>query len=47
MTVAKGLGECEIRGRALGDPQVKPWLDGKELKQVIVVPGRLVNIVVK
>jgi len=31
---------------ALAEPAVGAFLDGKEIKKVIVVPGRIVNIVV-
>jgi leucyl-tRNA synthetase len=31
---------------ALADENVKKWVEGKPIKKVIVVPGKLVNIVV-
>ncbi|KAB7628262.1 leucine--tRNA ligase [Alkalilimnicola sp. S0819] len=31
---------------AFADAKVQPWVEGKEVKRVIVVPGKLVNIVV-
>lgn len=31
---------------ALNDASVKPWVDGKDIKKIVVVPGRIVNIVV-
>jgi leucyl-tRNA synthetase len=37
----------EIEKTALACEQVKPWIEGKEIKKVIVVPGKLVSIVVK
>jgi len=37
----------EIEKAALECEQVKPWLEGKEIKKVIAVPGKLVSIVVK
>jgi leucyl-tRNA synthetase len=33
-------------GLALANDDVKPWVDGKEIKKIVVVPGRIVNIVV-
>lgn len=45
MTVAKDMPEAAIREKALSDTQIKQWVDGKAVKQVIVVPGRIVNIV--
>jgi len=43
--VNKDLGEDEIRKQALENEAVKKWLEGKTVKQAIVVPGRVVNIV--
>jgi leucyl-tRNA synthetase len=40
------IGEDEARKIALGEENVQRWLDGKEPRKVIVIPGRLVNIVV-
>lgn len=37
--------EEEIKAAALGCAEVKPWLEGKTIKKVIVVKGKLVNIV--
>ncbi|MFQ5418272.1 MAG: leucine--tRNA ligase, partial [Myxococcota bacterium] len=44
--VATGADEATIRAAALGEPNAARHLDGREPKKVIVVPGRLVNIVV-
>ena len=44
--VAKTLAKDEIETLALAEPAVGAFLDGKEIKKVIVVPGRIVNIVV-
>jgi leucyl-tRNA synthetase len=38
--------EGELVDRALASPRVQAHLDGKEVRQTIVVPGRLVNLVV-
>jgi leucyl-tRNA synthetase len=32
---------------ALADEKVRPWLEAREVARVVVVPGRLVNIVTK
>ncbi len=39
--------EAEIREKALADGKVRPWLDGRQVAKVVVVPGRLVNIVTR
>lgn len=36
----------DIEQAALSDERVKPFLDNKTIKKVIVIPGRLVNVVV-
>ena len=38
--------EAELVERALASPRVQAHLDGKQVQQTIVVPGRLVNLVV-
>ena len=38
--------EEEAKERALGLPEAKKWLDGKEIKKVIFVPDKVVNFVV-
>ena len=35
-----------VAGQALADPNVQRFVEGKEVRKTIVVPGRLVNIVV-
>jgi leucyl-tRNA synthetase len=37
--------EAAIRAAALASPNVQKHLAGREAKKVIVVPGRLVNVV--
>ncbi len=46
IVVAAGATNAEIEAAALGAEKVRPLIAGKPLKKVIVVPGRLVNIVV-
>ena len=41
-----GLGNAEMEKIALSSEKVKIYTDDKEIKKVIVIPGRLVNIVV-
>lgn len=36
----------EIEKAALADPNVQKWLEGKAPKKVIIVPGKIVNLVV-
>ncbi len=45
ITVAKGLPREEVEALALASDKVQRALDGKEVRKVIVVPDRLVNLV--
>ena len=45
-TVAAGTGEAELRARALQERAVQDALAGKNPRNVVVVQGRLVNVVV-
>ena len=45
LTVAKGLPQPELEALALASEKVQRSLDGAEVRKVIVVPDRLVNIV--
>lgn len=47
VTIATGLTEDQIKEAALDNDDIKASIQGKEVKKVIVVKGRLVNIVVK
>lgn len=46
ITVAQGASEDEIKEAALNDPGVKRNTEGKTIRKVIVIKGRIVNIVV-
>ncbi len=45
LTVAAGTPEEELRALALKDPQVIKYIEGKTVKKVVVVNGRLVSVV--
>jgi leucyl-tRNA synthetase len=40
------LSEDELVARAKELPRVQAYLNGKDVKKAIVVPGRLVNLVI-
>ncbi len=46
ITVAKDASKVAIEQLALANPNVQKFMEGKPAKKVVVVPGRLVNIVV-
>ncbi|HEV3468884.1 MAG TPA: leucine--tRNA ligase [Pyrinomonadaceae bacterium] len=39
--------EDELRAAAVADEKVRAWVEGKQVVKVVVVPGRLVNVVVR
>jgi leucyl-tRNA synthetase len=43
--VPQGLADEEIKERTVGEPRIKEILDGKTVKKIFVVKGKLVNIV--
>jgi leucyl-tRNA synthetase len=47
MEVSADLPEAELVERAKASPRVQAHLDGTEIRQTIVVPGKLVNIVTR
>jgi leucyl-tRNA synthetase len=47
ITVAADVTQQEIETNALADPRVLAFLDGKNIRRVVYVPRRLVNIVVE
>lgn len=46
ITVAAGSNEETLKMLALADDKIKPFLEGVQVRKVICVPGKLVNIVV-
>jgi leucyl-tRNA synthetase len=46
ITVAVGADEDTVRAAALADPHVQKFLGAGKVRKVIIVPGKLVNIVV-
>ena len=46
LTLPVDASEDDVRERALASERVRGWVEGKELRRVIYVPGKLLNIVV-
>jgi leucyl-tRNA synthetase len=46
LSLSLSLSKEEIEKAALSDPTVLKWTEGKAPKKVIVVPGKIVNIVI-
>jgi leucyl-tRNA synthetase len=45
IVVPAGASETDVREAALADAAVLRWVEGKPIRKVIVVPGKLVNVV--
>lgn len=45
ITVPKDISKEELEKEALNNERIKQWIEGKTVRKVIVVPGKLVNIV--
>jgi leucyl-tRNA synthetase len=47
VSVSAEASEEETRSAALSDERVRVWTEGKQIVKTVVVPGRLVNVVVR
>ena len=47
ISVESGISDDNLKTRSLEDLKIKEWTQGKEVKKVIVIPKKLVNIVVQ
>jgi leucyl-tRNA synthetase len=47
IVVPVSASEDEITALALADEKIKPWIQDKEIKKVVYVPRKLVNVVVR
>lgn len=46
VTVSKDIAEEELKKICLDDPAIKKWIEDNPAKKIILVPGKLVNIVI-
>ena len=46
ISVSKTASKDDIEATAMAEPALQSFIEGKTIKKVIVVPGRIVNIVV-
>jgi len=47
IVVLSNASQEDIKNQALHDAKIKEQIQGKEIKKIIFVPGKLINIVVK
>ena len=46
IVVPAGVSEEEIRKILSQDEKLAPMLEGKEIKKLIVIPNRLINVII-
>jgi len=46
LTVKRDAAPADVEAAALASAKAQEWTSGKTIRKVIVVPGKLVNIVV-
>jgi len=39
-------GELEVKAKVMENPTIQKWVEGKEIKKFIYIPGKIVNVVV-
>ncbi len=47
ISVASGISDEDLKTRCFEDPKIQEWTQGKEIKKVIVISKKLINIVVQ
>jgi leucyl-tRNA synthetase len=47
LIVEANADDARVQGLALADARVRPWLQGRAVERVVVVPNRLVNVVTR
>jgi len=47
LTVPADTSESDMRALAIADSAIKPYIDGKKIKTIIVAKGKLINVVVE
>ena len=45
--VYTGISDEELKSLSLNEPRIQEWIQDKDIKKIIIVPKKLVNIVVK
>ena len=45
MTIPSAAAKEEVEDQARKDPNVQKWIEEKTVRKVVVIPGKLVNIV--
>jgi leucyl-tRNA synthetase len=46
LELARDLDKAEVEALALADEKVKKAIDGRDIRKVIIVPNKIVNVVV-
>lgn len=46
LTISKDISSDEVKALAIADKNIETWILNKEIKRIIYVPGRIINIVI-
>ena len=46
LTLSKQISQEEAMAAVMAEPQTARWLEGKTIRKLIVVPGRIINVVI-
>ena len=46
LELAADMSKADMEAEALALDEIQKWIDGKQIRKVIVVPKRMINIVV-
>ena len=46
LVIPTGLDQEAIRNIILTDEKIAPMLEGREIKKLIVIPNRLINVII-
>lgn len=47
LDVPKNISKEDLQAKVLAEPRIKKYIEGKEVVKVVIVPGKLINVVVK
>jgi leucyl-tRNA synthetase len=46
LQVPRGQDDAQLKSLALAEPRMRPWVEGRTVRKVVVIPDKLVNVVV-
>jgi leucyl-tRNA synthetase len=46
ISVSKDISEADVQEKVLAIPEIVKWIDGKQVRKFIFIPGKIISIVV-